>query len=112
MYCYLISQLDPLLQPNFEHLWQIVSSFLVKLLIHPILNLNYLSLCRSRDEIAMWKEKQAQVIKEELRVKETIAKMAAESKSSSKTMKLPTTATTSVSEVRLSLVISEKNLAC
>ena len=48
----------------------------------------------------MWKEKQAQVIKEELRVKETIAKMAAESKTSSKILKLPTTATTSVSEVR------------
>ena len=48
----------------------------------------------------MWKEKQAQVIKEELRVKETIAKMAAEGKTSSKAVvKLPTTATTSVSEV-------------
>ena len=33
---------------------------------------------RSRDEIALWKEKQAQVIKEEMRVKETIARLAAE----------------------------------
>ena len=40
--------------------------------------------CRSRDEIAMWKEKQAQVIKEELRVRETIAKLAAVSKASTK----------------------------
>ena len=39
---------------------------------------------RSRDEIAMWKEKQAQVIKEEMRVREQIARLAAEAKQSTR----------------------------
>lgn len=36
--------------------------------------------CRSRDEIALWKEKQIQVAREEARVKESLAKLAEESK--------------------------------
>lgn len=47
----------------------------------------------------MWKEKQAQVIKEELRVKETIAKMAAESKASTKAISKQHT-TSTVIEVK------------
>ncbi|KAL3864704.1 hypothetical protein ACJMK2_006363 [Sinanodonta woodiana] len=38
----------------------------------------------SRDEISLWKEKQAQVVKEELRAKESLARLVAEAKSSVK----------------------------
>ncbi|KAL4232411.1 Cilia and flagella associated protein 46 [Mactra antiquata] len=41
---------------------------------------------KSREEIAFWKEKQAQVIKEEMRVRETIAKLATESKQSTRSL--------------------------
>ena len=34
---------------------------------------------RSRQEILVWKEKQVQVAREEMRVKETLARMTAES---------------------------------
>ena len=34
--------------------------------------------CRSRDEIANWKEKQLQVAREEQRVKETLARQSAD----------------------------------
>ena len=45
----------------------------------------------------MWKEKKAQVIKEELRVRETIAKLAADSKASTKApSKQPTSVTAEV----------------
>ena len=48
----------------------------------------------------MWKEKQAQVIKEELRVRETIAKLDAKSKASTKgPSKQPTLATVATNEV-------------
>jgi hypothetical protein len=41
--------------------------------------------CRSRDEIALWKEKQIQVAREEMRVKESLAKLKEEAQAQKKT---------------------------
>ena len=57
---------------------------------------------RSRDEIAFWKEKQAQVIKEEMRVKETIARLAAETNKTRKELPISKQNTVS-SEAQVSI---------
>ncbi|XP_060585472.1 cilia- and flagella-associated protein 46-like isoform X2 [Ruditapes philippinarum] len=59
-------------------------------------NMNEADQAKSRDDIAFWKEKQAQVIKEEMRVRETIAKLAEETKQSTRSLltKRQETATT------------------
>lgn len=61
-------------------------------------DINELDQARSRDEIALWKEKQAQVIKEEIRVRETIAKLAAEAKQTPRSL-VSKQATTAFSQV-------------
>ncbi|XP_052228420.1 cilia- and flagella-associated protein 46-like isoform X3 [Dreissena polymorpha] len=49
-----------------------------------VMGLNELDIAKSRDTIALWKEKQAQVIKEEMRVREQIAKLSLEAKQSTR----------------------------
>ncbi|XP_052771669.1 cilia- and flagella-associated protein 46-like isoform X4 [Mya arenaria] len=46
--------------------------------------LNELDLAKSRDEIALWREKQSQVAKEEARVREQMAQLAAQDKQSTR----------------------------
>ena len=57
-------------------------------------------LYRSRDDVAFWKEKQAQVIKEEMRVRETIAKLAAETKQSTRSLLTRRQETATTDQVR------------
>ena len=60
--------------------------------------------CRSRDEIALWKEKQIQVAREEMRVKESLAKLKEEAQAQKKTPQ-PKTAPSSATVCKVKTVV-------
>lgn len=55
----------------------------------------------SRDEIALWKEKQIQVAREEARVKESLAKLAEESKGGQLTKRATNRGEASVADTKV-----------